>query len=303
MEKKIQLFLICLIFCIVGSVNLNAQETGHYVPGITGIKGGSLPPAGFYYIMHNVLYSADSYLDGTGSDANMGFDVNVFVNAHRFVNVWDNAFLGANYAMNLIIPLINTDISINAFGVDDQQFGLGDIIFDPLILSWNKERYDVAFGMGVVMPTGSYDITKAASPGKSFWTGLLTLGGTYYFDDHKAWHASVLSRYEVHSKKKDFDVTAGDDFTFEWGLGKTIPSKAIWNVGISGYGQWQVTEDKGIDVLYDASIQDRVFAIGPEVGCFIPPLKLNMELRGQYEMGAIDRSQGLKACFTLIKIF
>lgn len=299
---KLKVLVAGFLILACGLTSLKAQETGHYVPGITGIKGGSLPPAGFYYIMHNVAYSSSSNFDGLGNELDINFDLNVFVNAHRLVYVVGDAFLGANYATNLIVPLINTDISIGAFGIDDKQFGLGDIIFDPLILSWNKDRYDVAFGLGAVMPTGSYDITRPSSPGKSFWTGLLTLGGTYYFDAHKSWHASILSRYEVHSKKKDFDVTAGNDFTFEWGLGKTIPAKQIWNVGVSGYAHWQLTEDKGADVLYDASIKDKVFAVGPEVGCFIPPLKLNIELRGQYEFGAVDRSQGPKACLTLIKI-
>lgn len=303
MVRKLKVSFICMFLFIVGAINLQAQETGHYVPGITGIKGGTLPPPGLYYIMHNVGYSANSFYGGAGDEVDIDFDLNVFVNAHRFVYVWEDVILGANYATNLIVPLINTDISIGAFGVEGNQFGVGDIIFDPLILSWNKEKYDFAFGVGAVAPTGSYDITEAASPGKSFWTALITCGGTYYLDAHKLWHASILSRYEIHSKKKDFDVTAGNDFTFEWGIGKTIPADFIWNLGISGYSHWQVTEDSGSDVLYDASIKDRVFAVGPEATCFIPPLKLNVELRGQYEFGAIDRPQGAKVCLSVFKAF
>lgn len=302
-KRSLRMFLFCLVLIIAGSMNSYGQETGHYVPGIMGIKAATLPPPGSYYIMHNVFYTANSYYDGDGNSADINFDINVFVNAHRFVHVWEDVFLGANYAVNVIVPLMYTDISIGAFNVSDDQFGIGDIIVDPLVLSWNRKKYDLAFGLGAVVPTGSYDITEAASPGKSFWTGLLTFGGTYYFDEHKSWTASILSRYEIHSKKKDFDVTAGNDFTFEYGIGKTIPGKAIWTFGASGYAHWQVTEDKGDDVFYDAGVKDRVFAAGPEAQCFIPSLKMNFELRGLLEFAAVDRPQGPKACLSIIKAF
>lgn len=303
MKRNLQLSILCMLLMITATTHVFSQETGHYVPGIMGIKAASLPPPGDYYIMHNVFYTANSTYDGNGDEADIDFNLNVFVNAHRFVHVWSDVFLGANYAVNVIVPLQYTDISIGAFNLADDQFGIGDIILDPMVLSWNKARYDVSFGIGAVVPVGSYDITEPASPGKSFWTGMLTLGGTYYFDKEKTWTASILSRYEVHSKKKDFDVTAGNDFTFEYGIGKTIAAKVIWTFGAAGYAHWQVTEDKGADIEYDPTVKDQIFAVGPEVDVFIPSIKFSMELRGLYEFGAIDRSQGTKLCLTLIKPF
>ena len=301
--KKLRLSLLCVLLGVVGMTHLNAQETGHYTPGVSGIKAGSLPPPGFYYIMHNVFYTSDSYYDGDGNKAPIDFDVNVFANVHRFIYVWEDVLWGADYAMHMLIPTTKTDISIGAFGIDDSKYGIGDIVLEPFLLAWHKNKYDLALGGAAIAPTGSYDITRPASPGKSFWTGMLTAGGTYYFDAHKSWHASILSRYEIHGKKKDYDVTAGDDLTFEWGVGKTIPKKVIWGLGVSGYAHWQVTEDKGNDVFYDPSVKDRVFAVGPEVTCFIPPIKLNVEFRGQTEFGAIDRSQGPKMCLSFFKAF
>lgn len=303
MKKNLMLMLLGLGLILTGSFQLNAQETGHYVPGIMGLKAGSVPPPGFYYLMHNVFYTSDSYYDGAGNKAGIGFDLNVFANIHRFVYVWEDVLLGADYGVHAIIPTTYTNIQIDAFDVDDKKYGIGDIVMEPLLLSWHKTKYDAAFGLAAVVPTGSYDITKPASPGKSFWTALLTLGGTYYLTEDKSWHAAILSRYEVHSKKKDFDITPGNDFTFEWGIGKTIPAKQVWSFGVSGYAHWQLSEDKGDDVLYDPSVKDRVFAIGPEVGCIFPKAKLIFELRGQAEFGAIDRSQGPKACLSIFKAF
>ena len=303
MKTRLKLSLFCLMLIALGTTKLNGQETGHYTPGIQGIKAATLPPPGFYYMMHNVLYSSDSFYDGDGNSADIDFDITVFANVHRFIYVWEDVFLGANYGIHAILPLTSTDIKMGAFNVDDSQFGIGDIVIEPFLLSWNKPKYDIAFGLAAIAPTGSYDVAKPASPGKSFWSGMLTLGGTYYMDSHKSWHASVLTRYEVHGEKKDFDITPGDDLTFEWGIGKTIPADFIWNIGVSGYAHWQISDDKGSDVLYDASVHDRVFAVGPEVTCFIPPIKMNIELRGQLEFGAVDRSEGTKMCLTLVKAF
>ena len=302
MKQKLKLMLFSLLLLSIGTT-VFSQETGHYTPGVAGLKGGTLPPPGFYYIMHNVYYSSDTFYDGNGDKAEIDFDVSVFANVHRFIYVWEDVLWGANYAMHVLVPTTYTDISIGAFGVNDNKFGLGDIVIEPLILSWNKPKYDLSFGVAAIAPTGSYDITEAASPGKSFWSGMMTVGGTYYFDSHKAWHASIISRYEVHGEKKDFDVTPGDDFTFEWGIGKTIPKKQIWSYGVSGYAHWQLTEDEGTDVFYDASVKDKIFAVGPEVTWYIPKAKLNVEFRSQFEFGAIDRSQGTKICLSLFKNF
>ncbi|MBD1262059.1 transporter [Maribacter polysiphoniae] len=297
------LCLLGLMLLVIGTTISYGQETGHYTPGVQGIKVGTLPPPGFYYIMHNVFYAADTYYDGDGNKSDIDFDVNVFANVHRFLYVWEDVMFGANYGVHVLIPTTYTDIRIGAFGIDDSKYGIGDIVIEPFLLSWNKSRYDISVALAAIAPVGSYDSHNAASPGKGFWSGMLTFGGTYYFDSNKSWHASILNRYEVHSGKKDFDVTPGDDLTFEWGIGKTIVSKAIYNVGVSGYSHWQLSNDKGSDVLYDPELHDKIFAVGPEVTCYIPQAKLNLELRSQFEFGAIDRSQGSKVCLSLFKNF
>lgn len=303
MKRSIQLSIFGLFLLIAGTTQMHSQETAHYTPGVQGLKVGSLPPPGFFYIMHNVFYSADTYYDGDANEAPIDFEVNVFANVHRFLYVWDNVILGANYGVHVLVPTTYTDISIGAFGVDDNKYGIGDIVLEPLILSWNKKKFDAVFAVAAIAPVGSYDVTEAASPGKSFWTTMISFGGTYYFDANKSWHVSMLNRYEMHGEKKDYDITAGDDLTFEWGIGKTIPSNQIWGVGVSGYAHWQLSEDSGSDVLYDAGIKDKIFAVGPEVTCYIPKAKLNLEFRTQFEFGAVDRSQGTKVCLSLFKNF
>ena len=297
---RLTVVMICTLGILIGSFGTAmAGETGHYVNGVEGIKAATLPPPGLYYRLYNVFYSADELTDDDGDKLDIGFDLSVYAMVNRLVWITNKKILGADYFMDVVVPFVNTDIEIDAFGIDDSEFGLGDINIEPFGLSWHMPRYDASFGLSVFIPTG--DTGEPASPGKDMWTGMMTLGGTYYLDAAKTWSASILSRYEVHSEKDERDVTPGDDFHFEWGIGKTLAR--IWDVGLAGYCQWQVTDDSGSDVVWDKSDQDRVYAAGPEVSVFVPPAKLFASLRSLWEFGAEDRSEGHVTNLTLTKPF
>lgn len=301
MRKFIAVMSCTLVLagCLFGTAF--AGETGHYVNGVEGIKAATLPPPGFYYRLYNVFYNADELIGPDGDELPIDFDLSVYAMVNRFVWITDKKILGADYGADVIIPLIYTDIEIKGTPVNDDQFGLGDICIEPFVLSWHRARHDASFAIAAFAPTGEYDQAEPASPGKDIWTGMITLGGTYYFDAAKTWSASILARYETHSEKEETDVTPGDDFHFEWGLGKTLAK--IWDVGVAGYCHWQVTDDSGSDVSWDKSDHDRVYAVGPEVSVFIPPAKLFASLRSLWEFDAEDRTEGNVTTLTLTKIF
>jgi hypothetical protein len=181
----------------------DAGETGHYVNGVEGIKGSSVPGPGFYYRIYNVLYNADTLADNEGNELNVDFDVTVIASAHRFIWVTPVKILGADFLMDTTIPLIYTDFSIGAAGISDSELGLGDICIEPFALSWHGSRYDAAFGLSAYVQVGHYDKNEPASPGKDFWTTMITLGATYYLDMEKTWFLSILSRYEIHSNRRN----------------------------------------------------------------------------------------------------
>jgi len=287
-------------FCILSlaiHTYVHAGETGHYVNGVEGIKAASIPPPGFYYLMYNAFYNADTVTDREGDELAIGFDASIYAMANRFVWISNHKVLGADYGMSALIPFINADLEVR--GMEDEQFGLGDIYLEPLVLRWAKEGYDLSMGVGAYLPTGDYG--ELASPGKDFSTAMLTLGGTYYFDKQKTWSGSILARYEIHSEKDSVDVKPGNDFHFEWGIGKSV--SPVLDLGISGYAQWQVSDDRGADVTWDKNVHDQVFAIGPEAKLFIPSLKSFFSFRSQWEFGAEDRSEGHSMCLTFIKMF
>ncbi|MBF0119924.1 MAG: transporter [Desulfobacterales bacterium] len=302
MQKRIYLLTILLASIFIYRTVFSG-ETGHYINGIEGIKGATMPPTGIYYRMYNVLYQSSSLMNEDRKKLDLDFKLNVFANAHRFTWVSDYHLLGGQYALNAIIPLINTNIEIKKAGIDKSKFGLSDICLEPILLGWHGDNYDFSTAFGIFFPTGNFDKDDPSSPGKGFWTGLFSFGGTYYFDTQKTWSVSILPRYETHSKKKYVDVKPGDDFHFEWGIGKTIPSNIIWDFGLAGYCHWQVTDDTGNDVVWDKNIHDSVYGIGPEIDAVIPNLKLQIALRSVFEFNAKDRSEGNIFTFAFSKIF
>ena len=100
----------------------------------------------------------------------------------------------------------------------------------------------------------------------------------------------------------DHDTKPGDDFHFEWGIGKTLAR--VWDVGVVGYCQWQLEEDKGSTAVPE---KDRAYAAGPEVSMFYPPWMTQFSLRSLWEFGvegrANGRPEGNRTFLVITKIF
>jgi len=312
----ISLFMAVTVTLICCNITF-ATGNNEYPNGIEGIKAASVPPPGFYYKMYNVIYSADSSIDKDGKE-NVGlkdFSLNLFANAHRFLLVSKKKFLGASLGADIIIPLMNVDLEVSPkglpFTIADNEFAPGDICFEPLVMAWHGSQYDLAFAAGFYAPTGKYSLNSDVNPGKGMWTGMFTFGGTVYFDKGKTWSASALSRYEIHGEKdvlvlnnltdvyEKKKTTPGNDYHIEWGFAKTIAK--IVDVGISGYCQWQTTRDTGQGK--PGEDKDRVYAVGPEISIFVPPLMTNFNLRALWEFEAKDRTEGVFVSLVYTKIF
>jgi hypothetical protein len=294
---------IVVLCCAVGAV---AQETAEYPNGTSGLKAGTVPPPGHYWLMYNRLYEARDSRDSNGrqeTGANgepLGLDVNAFANVHRFIHVTDKKIFGADYAWNCVVPLVGIDTKIAAYDVADSAFRIGDINLEPFVIEWHKPQYDFGFVYGMFCPTAERNDERPALPGKKFWTNYFGVAGTYYFDDDRNWALSALSRYEVCSKRTDKDIDPGDNFSFEWGLSRNVGK--VLDVGVSGYCSWQTTLDSGSDVTY-YNTRDRVYGIGPEIQYFSTKYKFGYHLRYWWEFDARDRSQGTIATLTIVKPF
>ena len=288
MSRLLIVTVSCLV--ILFSVSDFAFAGAHYSSGGEGLKVATLPPPGFYWRVYNTFYNADSMRNNNGNEIESDFDLSVFAFTNRFIWSSDIKILGANLIMDVIIPTIYTDIRMRNAGpasFGDTAFGVGDICIEPFLLAWHGDRYDAAVAAALFLPTGDFDKNQPASPGKGFWTVMLSGGGTLYFDEARTWHGSVLARYEIHTQQEGTRQTHGNDFSFEWGIGKSVTETV--DVGISGYSHWQVTEDSGRNA---DNYRESVHAIGPEISIAVPEWSMGITLRSQFEFAARNKPQG-----------
>jgi hypothetical protein len=181
---------------------------------------------------------------------------------------------------------------------------LGDAVFELFGPAWHRSRWDGAFALAVIAPTGEYDVNKAASPGLGYWSGMLTLGGTFYFDQEKSWSLSALTRTLVNTEQTDTKVTPGSEFVVEYGLGKQIPinEKLLVRPGIAGCAYWQIEDDSDDGPGSIADERKESFALGAEINFFwLPPTLFQINLRALREFGAKNTVQGSQLILTLTK--
>jgi hypothetical protein len=295
MKKLLVRFvLVCGLAALASS--LQAQPTAHYVPGVEGIKGASLPPPGWYVRDYNLAYTASTVNNGAGvSVGPPNFDAFTYANVPRVIWISETKILGGNVGVDALIPLI--DQSVRAGGFDSSTFGVGDL-FAESTLSWHVKQFDFAAGLGVWMPTGDY-APRTTQAGLGYWTPMLTAGATWYVDQEKTWAVSALGRYEINTEQNVTHVTRGQAFTLEWGVSKTL--QKVIDVGAVGYYQQKVTSDSGPAAF--VMPQDRVAAVGPEINVAFPKPMLFVSFRYLYEFMAENRAQGQTFTLTLTKRF
>jgi len=286
---------------------LQAQPTAHYVPGVEGIKGASLPPPGVYFRDYNVFYYGSQLNDNQGNNVTpAGFRAMTYANVPRVLWITDTTFLGGYVGVDALLPLVWQSVKVPAGGIDQDTFGIGDL-FGEATLSWHFQQADVSLAAGVWAPTGDspsgrYGVSTRA--GLGYWTPMLTAGATWYIDTAKTWAVSALSRYEFNTEQRNTDITPGQAYTLEWGVSKTLAK--VVDVGAVGYYQQKVTTDSGTGAL---SFRDRVAAVGPEVSVAFPEQMFFLSFRYVYEFMAEGasfgppRAQGHTFTLTLTKRF
>lgn len=275
-------------------VMLQAQPTAHYVPGVEGIKGASLPPPGWYVRDYNVAYDATRLNDAAGNRTGPpNFDAFTYANVPRVIWITDTKLLGGFLGVDALLPLIYQNVRA---GGRDSNFGVGDV-FAEGTLSWHVQHFDFAVGAGFWAPTGDSAAPPSPPTGEGYWTPMLTAGATWYLDQEKTWSVSALNRYEFNTEQRDTNITPGQAYTLEWGIGKSV-TKTI-DLGIVGYYQQQTS---GGDLM-GSSAHDRVASVGPEISVAFPKPMLFVSFRYLYEFMAKDRAQGQTFALTLTKRF
>jgi hypothetical protein len=302
MKQLIHLVSSVILFLSAPALLL-AQPSAHYVPGIEGIKGATLPPPGVYVRDYNVVYIANRVNDDRGREIRAA-DASAFIyaNVPRVLWITELQVLGGYVGFDALLPLQYTDLAFDspppAGRFDESTFGLGDL-FGEVTWSRHLSQASLALGYGVWAPTGDSSTTNPTRAGAGFWTHMFTAGATWHPDTDKRWALSALGRYEINHEKRNMDFTPGQVVTVEWGLSYGFTPTI--DAGVVGYYQGQTTSNSGSDA--PASDKAQVVGVGPEVVLLCPKLGLFTSVRYNYEVMAENRLQGHTVAVTFTRRF
>ena len=302
--KRLQLlFLSLMAVLLVASVTI-AQERGQYIPGFRGLNPAEMPHAGFSYFNFFYYYPTSTLKDRDGNKANTNFDLDLVADINLFAYTPKKKFLGATYTASIAVPVMNAAITLPRVGADSSTgASFGDVYIEPISLGWTvaKGKGKIRAAYGFMPPSGARRVTS------DYLGHQLSFGGTYHPDKHGLWQISAHSVWELHHTKRHEDVKVGNNVTFEYGVGKTfVKNKGaqIYQFGVVGYSQLQLTQDSGADVIpFNVGAKDRVFAVGPEFDVILPKNKINMFFRVLPEFGARSRTQGVTVMMGVGKTF
>lgn len=263
------------------ATNAVAQLGGENLRGDHGMKSGSQGAPGFYLGNMFYFYQTDSVKGLSGNTlSKVDTKVNVFVDLVPAIYVTKHKILGANYGAMVALPIVNSQLSLPSLNLGAQTWGLADLYLNPVQLGWHFKSADAIASYAFFAPTGRFNAGATDNTGLGMWTNEFSAGTTVYFDKKRSIHAAGTGYYEVHSSKKDLDLTVGDVFTLEGGAGADF-LKGYANAGLAYVGQWKVTEDSGTNV--SPLVQGKkgsMFSLGPELN--IPVSKKGIFLGFKY---------------------
>lgn len=297
--------LLCGVLFAAGSANATEGGGGAYPNGAEDFMAGAVPPPGNYFINYFEYYAADKFKNNSGKNID-GFKLNVAADVLRFIHITDKKVLGGFWGMHAFIPLVYQDVALEPsftgapVKLDDSRASLGDIIVDPVIISWHGPNWHAATGVDIFMPTGNHDKNHLANPGRNYWTFEPLVGVTLL--PGAGFDISAKLMYDINTRNHDSTVPgvtryrSGQEFHADYALGKQMGPVTA---GLAGYYYKQMTADEADGV----KVGNR-----GQVAAFGPALKygyknMSFSLKYLFETEVRNRPQGENLWFKFVYAF
>jgi hypothetical protein len=317
-----------ILFGAIATTTANAQD--HFAPGVANLRDYSVPPPGSYGALYNYGYVTSRFNDANGNQINsvtitgpngrsatinLGVNLNAYALAPMFIWAPTKKVFGARYAAFISPSFSNANLSAEVSaarvgGLSPQagQFNVGDTYVQPVWLDWGGKNYDLGYGFGFYIPTGSYQILnvqvpvvgdiRVASPsntGLGFWENQHQ-GSLYIYPwaDRRMAIENVVT-LEINQAKRGFSLTPGQHFTWNWGISQYLPLKKdhslLLEVGPAGYNSYQITDDSGADAR-NPGLHDHVDGAGAQLGITLPKQFIALNFHWFHEYSSVNRFAG-----------
>ncbi len=319
--------LVCLLLGVGPAL---AQQKAQWVPGQYGLDAGILPDRGLTLGSLNIDYSA-SQLNGPNGNKISGVSgtYSFWASESILLYVPKVSVLGGKLALMALLPVangsltaeLNNPLGNNVFPFGGGGFGYADSWFQPLTLGWHFNRVDTFVDYAFTAPTGRYSPGANNNLGSGYWGNNIESNTTAYLTKNKGTTANLAADWEVHGQREAAsvpagqitNVTPGQAFTMEWGLGQFLPlnkqQTQLLEVGVIGYDQWQVTANGGNYLIAGRPVPASlvpfysVHAIGFQTNYILPAKNLNFFFKFEPEYLAHARPQGRTIAFGISYTF
>lgn len=303
-EDTARLLLIALLEAFLVVAPALGQQKGQWIPGQSGLDAGVLPDAGLTYANITVNYSSDSFNNSNGNAVPVQGSYGVWAVENIFYYVAPFHILGGKFAPMLEVPIANGSLTVPQYGINFGGYGVADLWVQPVTLGWHFSTADSYVAYAFVAPTGRFTAGATNNVGSGYWGNHIATGTTVYLTKNRGTTANLTTDWEIHGQKSGTDVTPGQAFTTEWGLGQILPldkqQKKLLQVGLIGYDQWQVSDNTGMTTLGVPASKlpyYSVHAIGFQTNFILPAKKLNFYFKYEPEYRAKGHSQGTTLVF------
>jgi hypothetical protein len=254
MGRKRVLFLLTIAAALgIASEqqSTKAAESGFSPYGLGGAAfgAGQTPPPGSYVSVIGARYAADvkGAITIGGELFNLGLNVDFFQAAVNGLYVPNRTLLGGRPAISVTVPTGYIDLEANASvgGLsatrETKGGGLGDIN-GRLQLGWDHGDFSHLVYVQGIAPTGRYE--RGFAPDIGLNRPAIDLGWAFTWTEKSSKLQFNGSLGVTFSAENDItDYNSGNDFHFEWAIGREISQGLI--IGIVGYDYRQISGDTG----------------------------------------------------------
>jgi hypothetical protein len=174
-------------------------------------------------------------------------------------------------------------------------WGLGDTIPRAQI-GWTSGAWSNTFYLTGWLPTGNYERGFEPNTGKNRYGVNLGWGVTYTEPNTKLEFDSAIG-VTFSAPNPATDYKNGDDFIWEWAVGKKFANGL--EIGAAGYAYQQLTADSGSGAKL-GPFKGRVFGIGPHLvyNTVLMHRPVIFNFRNYQEFDAENRFEGNVTTFT-----
>jgi len=272
-----------------------AAEFGFSAYGLggAGFGAGVTPPPGTYVTTVAAYYEGEAggtiTLGGVTLDA--GVTIDFFTAGLNGLYVPQEKVLGGNLGLSVTVPVgyIDIDAELATLRRSTDGAGLADIV-GRVQLGWQHGDFAHTVYVQGLAPTGRYDTGFNPNIGLNRPAVDVGWGFTWMEPNSKLqFNGTVGFTFSFENDKTDYD--SGNDFHFEWAIGREFAPGLM--LGVAGYDYRQLTGDSGTGATL-GPFEGSVDAIGPSLSytTLIGTTPLILAARHYREFNAERRFEG-----------